>query len=39
MITYMPYFISMVVLAGIIVDFTKSTGVLSQIVTFLVENR
>ena len=34
MITYMPYFISMVVLAGIIVDFTKSTGVLSQIVTF-----
>lgn len=32
MITYMPYFISMVVIAGIIVDFTKSTGVISQIV-------
>ena len=28
MITYMPYFISMVVIAGIIVDFTKSTGVI-----------
>lgn len=34
LITYMPYFISMVVLAGIIVDFTKSTGVISQIVSF-----
>jgi putative aldouronate transport system permease protein len=31
MITYMPYFISMVVLAGIIVDFSKSTGVLGQL--------
>lgn len=31
-VTYMPYFISMVVLAGIIVDFTKSTGVISQLV-------
>lgn len=34
MLTYMPYFVSMVVLAGIIVDFTKSTGVISQIVAF-----
>ncbi len=34
-ITYMPYFISMVVLAGIIVDFTKSTGVISQAVAVL----
>ena len=33
MITYMPYFISMVVIAGIIVDFTKSTGVITQIVS------
>lgn len=34
-VTYMPYFISMVVLAGIIVDFTKSTGVVSQAVALL----
>ncbi len=32
MVTYMPHFISMVVIAGIIVDFTKSTGVISMIV-------
>jgi putative aldouronate transport system permease protein len=34
-ITYMPYFISMVIMAGIIVDFTKSTGVISQAVAFV----
>ena len=33
MITYMPHFISMVVIAGIIVDFTKSTGVITQLVS------
>lgn len=32
MLTYMPYFISMVVMAGIIVDFVKSTGVIGQFV-------
>lgn len=32
MFTYMPYFISMVVMAGIIVDFVKSTGVVGQLV-------
>ena len=31
MLTYMPYFVSMVVLAGIIVDFTRSTGVVGQL--------
>lgn len=31
MLTYMPYFISMVVMAGIIVDFVKSTGVIGQL--------
>ncbi|MCI8385932.1 MAG: sugar ABC transporter permease [Acutalibacter sp.] len=31
-LTYMPYFISMVVMAGIIVDFVKSTGVVGQLV-------
>lgn len=31
MLTYMPYFISMVVMAGIIVDFVKSTGVVGQL--------
>lgn len=30
MLTYMPYFISMVVMAGIIIDFVKSTGVVGQ---------
>lgn len=34
LITYMPHFVSMVVLAGIIVDFSKSTGVLAQLVSF-----
>lgn len=33
MITYMPHFISMVVIAGIIVDFSKSTGVITSIVS------
>lgn len=32
MFTYMPYFISMVVMAGIIVDFCKSTGVIGQLI-------
>lgn len=32
MLTYMPYFISMVVMAGIIVDFCKSTGVIGQLI-------
>lgn len=32
MFTYMPYFISMVVMAGIIVDFCKSTGVVGQLI-------
>lgn len=34
LLTYMPYFVSMVVLAGIIVDFTKSTGAIAQIISF-----
>lgn len=34
-ITYMPYFISMVVLCGILVDFCASTGVFGQIQTML----
>ena len=34
-VTYMPYFISMVVMCGIIVDFTKSGGVISTIVANL----
>lgn len=34
-ISYMPYFISMVVVAGIIIDFTKSGGVISNIVATL----
>ena len=32
-VSYMPFFISMVVVAGIIVDFTKTNGVISQIVS------
>lgn len=31
-ISYMPYFISMVVICGLIVDFTKSGGVISNLV-------
>lgn len=34
-ITYMPYFISTVVLCGILVDFCASTGVFGQIQSFL----
>ena len=34
-ISYMPYFISMVVMCGIIVDFTKSGGLISSIVAML----
>lgn len=34
-ISYMPYFISMVVIAGIIKDFTQSNGVISDIVAAL----
>ena len=34
-ISYMPYFISLVVVAGIIIDFTKSGGVISNIVASL----
>ncbi len=33
-ISYMPYFISMVVVVGLIVDFTGSNGIVSQIVSF-----
>lgn len=33
-ISYMPYFISMVVVSGIIIDFCKSQGVLTQLVAF-----
>ena len=36
-LTYMPYFISMVVMAGIIVDFVKSTGVVGQLVGVFTE--
>lgn len=32
-ISYMPYFISLVVIAGIIVDFTSSRGVITQLVS------
>lgn len=39
MLTYMPYFVSMVVLAGIIVDFTKSTGVIAQFLSFFTGER
>lgn len=33
-ISYMPYFISMVVLSGIIIDFCSSRGVITSIVSF-----
>lgn len=32
MISYLPYFISMVVVGGIVVDFCKSTGLLGELV-------
>ncbi len=34
-ISYMPYFISMVIICGLIVEFTNSTGLIAQIVSFL----
>ncbi len=34
MISYMPYFISLVVVCGIVYDFCKSSGVLGSIYTF-----
>ena len=33
-VSYMPYFISMVVVAGIIVDFCSSRGVITSVVSF-----
>jgi len=33
-ITYMPFFISAMVVAGIITDFTMSTGILNEIIVF-----
>lgn len=37
-ISYMPYFVSMVVMCGIIVDFTQSGGLISEAVAFLTGN-
>lgn len=34
-ISYMPYFISLVVMCGIVVDFTKSGGIISMLVASL----
>ncbi len=34
-LSYMPYFISMVVVCGIVVDFCKTTGVLGTLMTML----
>lgn len=34
-ISYMPYFISMVIICGLIVEFTNSTGFVAQIVSLL----
>ncbi|WP_040948260.1 ABC transporter permease [Gorillibacterium massiliense] len=34
-ITYMPYFISLVVICGIITDFTNSGGIINQLFTWL----
>ena len=34
-ITYMPHFISMVVICGIIVDFTSSSGIITQLFRWL----
>lgn len=33
-ITYLPHFISLIVVAGMIVDFTMSTGVINNIIVF-----
>ncbi len=38
-ISYMPYFISMVVIAGLIKDFTQSGGVISDIVATLTHSQ
>jgi len=38
-ITYLPHFISMIVVAGIIVDFAMSTGLFSDIIVFFGGNR
>ncbi|WP_028612305.1 ABC transporter permease subunit [Paenibacillus harenae] len=34
LITYMPYFISMIVIAGMIKDFTKSDGIITMLLTY-----
>ncbi len=34
-ISYLPYFISMVVAVGILADFSKSNGLLTQVINFL----
>ncbi|OXM85250.1 sugar ABC transporter permease [Paenibacillus rigui] len=34
-VTYMPYFISLVVICGMIKDFTNSDGIINTLVTFL----
>ena len=34
-ISYLPYFISMVVAVGILADFSKSSGLLTQVINFL----
>jgi len=33
-ITYMPFFLSAIVVAGIVVDFTMSTGIITELVVF-----
>lgn len=33
-VTYMPHFISMVVICGIIIDFTSTNGLINSIITF-----
>lgn len=37
-VTYMPYFISLVVICGIIKDFTASSGVINDIIAFSAAN-
>lgn len=37
-VSYMPYFISMVVVSGMIIDFCKSKGIITQIVAFFTNN-
>jgi putative aldouronate transport system permease protein len=38
-VTYLPHFISMIVIAGIIVDFSMSTGLFNDIIAFFGGNR